>query len=181
MRKVALAVCFMLLKSGGVLPQSLFDAAGELLPLLCSNLDDNEISPRMMCCLCVAVILERLKGAFSSQSLSEMYPMLLKRLDDSHDQVRLAICKTLEIFFTCAPKMNYSSTLLDYSLDQLFVHLDYKESTIQGGVYEVIKVVAEVNRELTLKKAESAKHTHRNVGLINKLIGEIQGFELLDE
>ena len=181
-RKVALAVCYGLLKSGGALPQSLFDVAGELLPLLCSNLDDHEVSPRMMACMCVTVILERLRGAFAAQSLSEMYPLLLKRLDDSSDQVRLAICTTLESFFQCAPKENYNSTLLDYSLDQLFVHLDDRDADIQQGAFNVIKIISEhCNRELVMRKAESARHTHRDEKIINRLTTECQGFEVLSE
>ena len=181
-RKVALAVCFGLLKSGGALPQSLFDVASELLPLLCSNLDDSDVSPRMMSCMCITVILERLKGAFAAQSLSEMYPLLLKRLDDSSDQVRLAIFTTLESFFQCAPKENYNSTLLDYSLDQLFVHLDDRDSNIQEGALSVIKVISEhCSRELVMRKADSAKHTHRDEKIINRLTTECQGFEVISE
>ena len=178
-RKVALAVCFGLLKAGGALPQSLFDVAGELLPLICSNLDDHETSPRLMACMSIAVILERLKGAFGDQALSEMYPKLLKRLDDSNDQVRVAVCSTLEIFFQCAHKSCYNSTLLDYSLDQLFVHLDDKDPEIQNAVLPVIVAVAGIKKDLVLKKAGSCRHSHRNVSMIDKLVVEVEGFEIL--
>ena len=108
-----------------------------------------------------------------------MYPKLLKRLDDSSDQVRVTVCSTLESFFNCANKNSYSSTLVDYSLDQLFVHLDDKDQAIQEAVLPVIRAVAAISKEVTLKKAESSKHSHRNVAAIDKLIGEIQGYEIL--
>lgn len=178
-RKVALAVCFGLLKAGGTITQSLFDITGELLPLLCSNLDDHETSPRLMACMSITVVLERLKGSFGDQVLSEMYPNLLKRLDDSSDQVRIAICSTLVSFFSCANKSCYSSTLLEYSLDQLFVHLDDKDPAIQNAVLPVLVAVADIKKDLVLKKAENCRHSHRNVSMINKLLAEVEGFEIL--
>jgi hypothetical protein len=177
---VTLAVCYALLKCGGTLPQYLFEVAGELVPLLCSHLDDNDLSSRHMACLCINMILERLKGAFSDQAVSELYPKLLKRLDDSHDLIRIAICSTLQSFFQCAPKCNYSSTLLDYSLDQLFVHLDDSDRLIQEAAYSVIISISEINKDLALKKAEKNRHNLRDISLLDKLIGDIQGFQILN-
>ena len=88
-RKVALAVCHGLLRAGATLGESVFKAAPHLVPLLASNLDDMEASPRAMACMCLQVCFQRLKGAFGSEAVHELYPKLLKRLDDSSDQVCL--------------------------------------------------------------------------------------------
>jgi hypothetical protein len=48
-----------------------------------------------------------LRGAFGEQAVHELYPKLLKRLDDSSDQVRLAACATIEMFLQCAPPKAY--------------------------------------------------------------------------
>lgn len=162
------------------MPQSVFEVAPELVPLLCSNLDDHESTPRVMVCMCLQVIFERLKGAFGEQSVSEVYPILIKRLDDSSDQVRLAICPTLESFFRCAPKRAYSSTCVGYMLDQLFVHLDDGDSQIQEAVKATILTVAkEIGSTTVLKKAEAAKDTHRSVTQLESLIAEIRGYEVI--
>jgi hypothetical protein len=75
-RKVALALCYGILKAGAVQSETLFSTAGELVPLIVSHLDDSEVTPRQMACLCVTVLFERLRGAFSEQSIHEIYPKL---------------------------------------------------------------------------------------------------------
>ena len=65
-----------------------------------------------------------LPGALGEQPVSELYPSLLKRLDDSSDDVRYAVCKTFRSFFGAAPATAFRGTCIDYTLDQLFVHLD---------------------------------------------------------
>jgi len=97
-RKVALAVCHGLMKAGAARTEALAAAAPELVPLLCSNLDDMDETARLMSCLCLRVMFERLRGAFGEQAVHELYPKLLKRLDDSSDAVRAAICGTLDMF-----------------------------------------------------------------------------------
>ena len=49
------------------------------------------------------------RGSFGDQAVHELYPKLLKRLDDSSDQVRVAVCATLEMFLQSAPKQCYRS------------------------------------------------------------------------
>ena len=39
--------------------------------------------------------------------MHELYPKLLKRLDDSSDGVRIVVCGTLESFLQCAAKQHY--------------------------------------------------------------------------
>ena len=76
MRKVALALCYGILKAGAVLPETLFSTASQLVPLVVSHLDDTEVTPRQMACLCATVLFERLRGVFSEQSIHEIYPKL---------------------------------------------------------------------------------------------------------
>ena len=52
-RKVALAVSFGLMKAGAAKAEALAAAAPELVPLLCSNLDDHDETARLMSCLCL--------------------------------------------------------------------------------------------------------------------------------
>jgi hypothetical protein len=42
------------------------------------------------------------RGSFGDQSIYEIYHKLLKRLDDSSDNIRKAMCKTLCSFLLCA-------------------------------------------------------------------------------
>jgi hypothetical protein len=63
--------------------------APALLPVLKTDLDDFDASTRELCCLSLGLMFEALPGALSEQPVHELYPSLLKRLDDSADPVRL--------------------------------------------------------------------------------------------
>jgi len=181
-RKVALATCYGILKAGAVKPDTLFNTASELVPLIVSHLDDNDLSPRQMSCLCITVLFERLRGAFSEQSIREMYPKLLSRLDDSSDTIRVGICHALVMFLQCGThKKFYSGTTIDYTLDQLFIHLDDPDPEIQQAVFKVIIQASEIDKQLVLKKAERNVNSHRTPTMCNKVIFEVSGMEILQE
>lgn len=67
--------------------------------------------------------------------MHQLYAEILKRLDDSNDTVRKAACQTFSMFLRAAPKEHFQGTIIDYSLDCLFVHLDDSDAGIQVGVY----------------------------------------------
>ena len=131
------------------------------MPLLATNSDDHDTSARQLSCLCLAIMFERLRGGFGDQAVRDLYPKLLKRLDDSVDEIRKISCGMLKSFLLCASPECYRGTMIDYTLDQLFVHLDDPDASIQAAVYEVIVAAAEIDKALVEKKAECAKLSHR--------------------
>ena len=133
-----------------------------------------ETTPRQISCLCLAVLFDRLKGSFGDQALREIYPKLIARLDDSSDSVRKAICKTMVMFLQCSTKKeDYKGTMIDYILDQLFIHLDDPDTEIQNAVFEVILKAAEIDKSLVLKKANGNRINHRNTDSCDKVIEEV--------
>ena len=181
-RKVALATAYGLLKAGATRAESLARSATDLVPLVVSNLDDMESTPRQIACLCLTVLFERLRGAFGDNAVREMYPKLIARLDDSNDAVRISACATLQMFLQCAHKSYFSGTTIDYILDQLFIHLDDPDPAIQEAVLPVIVIAANhIDKDLVVKKAENSKNSHRSSALCNRLLVDVQGFEILDD
>ena len=106
----------------------------------------------------------------------------MARLDDSNDQVRIAICGALVMFFQCgAHKRCFSHTTVDYSLDQLFIHLDDPDPAVQNAVFAVIVTAAGLDKALVLKKANANRANHRSPLLCDRLVVEVQGFEILED
>ena len=171
-RKVTLAITHALLRAGSVDPRTLYESAGELVPLLCSQLDDSETSMRHIASLSLCVVFERLKGAFGPQAISEMYPLLVKRFDDSNDEVRMSVIKAVAMFMQASIPGAFSGTCLDYTLDQLFIHLDDGDERIQEACYATIMTAASLPpnpnghsmpaKELVKKKATSQRGSHRS-------------------
>ena len=103
-------------------------------------------------------------------------------LDDSEshsdDVIRVAVCATFKSFMTCAPKDAYRGTMIDYTLDQLFIHLDDSDPNIQKSIFDVITHIAEhVDAALVLKKAKDNIQSHRTpvmcdtvIRAVNKLV-----------
>ncbi|KAJ1431238.1 armadillo-type protein [Ochromonadaceae sp. CCMP2298] len=180
-RKVALALAYGILKAGAVKSDTLFKTAAELVPLIVSHLDDSEVTPRQMAVLCVTVIFERLRGSFSEQSVHEIYPKLVARLDDSSDSVRVAVCGAFVQFFQCADVRCYSSTTLDYTLDQLFLHLDDPEPTLQQAVLGALLQAAKLDKALVLRKAERNRSNHRTPLMCDRVVVEVTGVEILED
>ena len=89
----------------------------------------------------------------SSEPVHELYPSLLKRLDDSSDDVRYAICRTLKAFLGAAPPDAFSGTTLDYTLDQLLLHLDDSDPAMQDLVFKVLTAALAVDKGRVAKKA----------------------------
>ena len=69
----------------------------------------------------------------------------------------------------------YSGTALDYTLDQLFIHLDDPDPAIQAVVYDVVRVGAALNKDLVWKKAHENLATHRTTTMCDRLIKELRG------
>jgi hypothetical protein len=181
-RKVALAVCYGVLKAGAVSTENLFKVAQELVPLLVSHLDDSESTPRQLSCLCLSVFFDRMKQYFSDQSIREIYPKLIARLDDSSDIVRITACSTLEKFLQCGVNKNcYTGTLIDYVLDQLFIHLDDGDESIQNSVFNVIVVASNIDKNLVVKKAHENRVSHRTTKMCDRVLFEVEGFEILND
>ena len=107
----------------------------------------------------------------------------MSRLDDSNDQVRIAICGALIMFVQCgAHRQCYSSTTVDYTLDQLFIHLDDPDPAIQQAVLQaIVQVATSLDKNAVLKKAEKNRTCHRTPVMCDKVVFEVTGVEILEE
>lgn len=174
-RKVSLASLYSLLKAGSVKFETLFHIAVEIVPILITNLDDNENTLRLLSILNLTVLFERLKGIFSAQSIYEMYPKIISRLDDSHDEVRIASCVMLNKFLLCGVNQNcYQGTIIDYILDQLFIHLDDTNVEVQEAVLSSILTAATINKKLVITKCELNRLSHRTTVYCDRILQKLQ-------
>lgn len=75
----------------------------------------------------------------------------------------------------------FAGTMIDYTLDQLFIHLDDPNPDMQQTVYQVVATCAKIDKALVLKKAAANRGSHRTPDLCDKVTFEVQGFAVLDE
>lgn len=108
-----------------------------LLPQINNLLEDDSRTTRLVSCRVLQHILAICGTSLHPDCLHTMYMDLLKRLDDSSDEVRLAVAKTFVTYFSCFPK-EYDIGLYRAHLEALYrgllVHMDDPDSTIQQAV-----------------------------------------------
>jgi hypothetical protein len=86
----------------------------------------------------------------------------------------------MEVFLKCAPSAHFSGTTLDYTLDQLFIHLDDPEHSVQKAVSQVIVVAASIDKGLVIKKARLARSNHRTPAMCDAILLDVEGFQVLE-
>lgn len=128
-------------------------------------------------------------------TVGDLYGELLKRLDDSSDAIRVAICSTLTEFLGTAPVERFRGTIADYTADCLFIHLDDTNVEVQvrmhahgcarparltqsrtcartraqDSVMAVLKRLAGMYPDVVAKKAREARERHRSPALCDEL------------
>jgi len=115
----------------------------------------------MIACLVLACLLNDMQAEITAEQLREVYPEMLKRLDDSNDKIRTVVCEALSVFFKCLPP-KWSRSLYEYILRTLFVHLDDPNPEIQQGIYGVLEAAVHQDYAAFIgeAKAAAAKSAH---------------------
>ena len=173
-RKVAMACTYTLLRQGLASKSCLFQTAPQILPVLKSCLDDEDAKTRQLVCLAFQYLFVALPKALSDEPIQELYPELLKRLDDSNDLVRQAGCATfIEFLQAISNKTLFQGTPIEYSLDCFFVHLDDPNPTIQEAVFKAIQALIPFDSAQVLKKAKEHRVRHRTPTYCDTLIQQL--------
>ncbi|POM78944.1 Hypothetical protein PHPALM_3461 [Phytophthora palmivora] len=141
-----------------------------MLPVLKSSMDDSDAKTRQLVCLALQYLFVALPGCLGEEPVHQLYAEILKRLDDSNDTVRKAACQTFITFLKAAPKEHFRGTIIDYTLDCLFVHLDDLEVDIQEAVFDVLKETVSIDAPRLAKKAEENRTRHHSPRYCDQLL-----------
>ncbi|KAJ3600692.1 hypothetical protein NHX12_031670 [Muraenolepis orangiensis] len=144
-----------------MLAKLLLDAANSLDS---QGLDEDSPSARLFACRSLSILL-RLVGT-----------KLLKRLDDSSDQVRSLALKTLGLWLTLLC-VDYNAQLyaahLELLFQQLLLHLDDPDSSVQEQVLGVLKAGSRVHPALLEREIQAARDKQRSPVYCDRLLQHI--------
>eukprot|EP00752_Nemacystus_decipiens_P002612 g2445.t1 len=169
-RKVAIAVLYTALRGNKIGVEAVYSSAEQLLPVVKTNLEDHEATTRQMSCLSLEMMFRMIPGALGEEPVRLIYPELLKRLDDSNDTVRMAVCGTIAAFFRATAPQNVRGSVLTYSSEQLLVHLDDQDERMQRAVFAVLEVAASIDPASVSKLAAEARSSHRTPKYCDRLV-----------
>jgi dynein assembly factor 5, axonemal len=119
------------------------------------------------------VFLKKLIGYLQDEMDREdyitIYPELLKRLDDAQDGIRIESTHALEQFFEKLPDP-WSSSLYEYTIKAVFIHLDDPSTEIQKRITSVLEKGSRVQTEDFLRIADECLSKHSHPVLVKNLI-----------
>ena len=127
-RTAAVSAFWSMLKSNLLTQTHLKGVQENLTKQLLSCIDDDVCATRLISCNCLNFLLTvGGQECFDVDQLHALYTDLLKRLDDSSDELRLAVTQTFLTYFTLFPK-DYNVQLYKAHLQALYrgllIHLD---------------------------------------------------------
>ncbi|XP_014839107.1 PREDICTED: dynein assembly factor 5, axonemal [Poecilia mexicana] len=164
-RTSALSCLLALLHGGAVTPGQLLSLEEKLSPLVLSALDEDSQMSRLLACRSLSATLQLVGTSLHHEALNKIYPELLKRLDDSSQEVRSAALRAVALWLSsltggydpelCAPH-------LQLLFQQLLLHLDDPDSSVQDQVLEVLKNGSSVHPSLLQREAEAVRDKHRS-------------------
>ena len=106
-------------------------------------------------------MLEFMGGDMEREGFQEIYPELLKRLDDAQDGIRVETCKAFEVFFEHVPDP-WSSSLYSYTIKQIFIHIDDPNTQIQNAITSLLQKGCTVQTEdfIEIARENETKFQH---------------------
>eukprot|EP00049_Salpingoeca_infusionum_P015144 m.290894 g.290894 ORF g.290894 m.290894 type:complete len:854 (+) comp15821_c0_seq2:292-2853(+) len=155
LRQASTSCLLALLYSKLITLEHLREPMTELEPLLISLMEDESVQTRLITMQTLQLLIPLYKPAFIGSYagydlLHQLYPALLKRLDDSNNDVRLEVCRCFIPYFGCMHKGDgYDVQLYRAHTEAIFsgmlIHLDDENPEMQQGVYAALEAAADVN------------------------------------
>jgi dynein assembly factor 5 len=172
--------------------------ASDILPTLCSNVDDDEQTTRQHCLSTLIFVLE-VPGIWNADAFKKLYPELLKRMDDAKDQVRIHTASVWAAFFPAVKTWMGSVALLkgpedegklttvkdgqvielgldrghyETIIDGLLIHLDDPDQNVQEAVCLALLAGKQNVFDATLlhEKVHNAFGKHKSRLFLDRLI-----------
>ncbi|KAF0032693.1 hypothetical protein F2P81_014983 [Scophthalmus maximus] len=121
----------------------------KLRPQVLSALDEDSQMGRLFACRSVSTILKLIGNSLHPDALNKFYPELLKRLDDSSEEVRGVALQAIGHWLSNLTK-DYDPELcaphLQLLFQQLLLHLDDPDASVQDRVLDEIESASDFKR-----------------------------------
>ncbi|KAG8006970.1 Dynein assembly factor 5 [Nibea albiflora] len=175
-RTSALSCLLALLHGGAITPGQLLCLEEKLIPLVLSALDEDSQMGRLLACRSLSTTVRLIGTSLHPEALNKIYPELLKRLDDSSDEVRSVALHALGLWLTSLTKdynPEFCTPHLQFLFQQLLVHLDDPDSSVQEQVLDVLRKGSLVHPTLLRREVEAVRDKQRSPLYCDQLLQHI--------
>nr|XP_028561739.1 dynein assembly factor 5, axonemal isoform X1 [Podarcis muralis] len=173
-RTTAVSCLWALIYSELLSPEEMLKAEDVLMPKIVATLEEDSKMTRLMSCRIISIFLD---GCIKQFELSKIYPELLKRLDDSSHEVRLAAANALLSWFKCInndEKKALLKTNIEFLYQELLVYLDDPDQNIQSAVLDILKEGGVLYPDSLAKEIEAVVRKHRSPAYCDQLLLHIE-------
>ena len=141
---------------------------GELLPQIGAALEEDYYADtRAAACHALAMLLERCGDRLTDEHRRYVYPELLKRMDDSRDEIRVMCAGVVAAFFRSMP-WDYDETNVGYLLKGFLIHMDDPNPDVQEAVCRALEVAAAKKPDAVRESVRAARDTHRGRAYLDR-------------
>ncbi|KAK7940376.1 hypothetical protein WMY93_003702 [Mugilogobius chulae] len=176
-RTAAISCVLALLHGEAITPAQVLCVEDKLSPKVLLALEEDSQMARLLACRCVSTLLRIVGPSLHSEALNKIYPDLLKRLDDSSEEVRAVALEALGLWVSSLSK-DYSPELctshLQLLFQQLLLYLDDPDSAVQDQVLEILKKGCVLHPSLLKTETEAVKDKQRCPVYCERLLQHIQ-------
>ncbi|XP_037647643.1 dynein assembly factor 5, axonemal-like isoform X1 [Sebastes umbrosus] len=175
-RTSALSCLLALLHGGALTPGQLLCLEEKLSPQVLSALEEDSQMGRLLACRSLSAILRLIGTSMHPEALNKIYPALLKRLDDSSEEVRSVALQAVGLWLSSLTK-EYNPELfaphLQLLFQQLLLHLDDPDGSVQDKVLEILKKGSSVHPALLKTETEAVRDKQRSPLYCDQLLQHI--------
>ncbi|KAH3861633.1 dynein axonemal assembly factor 5-like [Dreissena polymorpha] len=176
-RTTAVSCAWALLQSGVLTIDRLEPVLDYFITQMLACMEDDNKGTRLVACRVMTRTFDLAGGRVNQDRLHNMYLELLKRLDDSSDEIRLTVAKTFLAYLDCFEKA-YDVQLYRAHLEAMYkgllVHLDDPDERIQEAILGVLKKAGSLLPGMLLQEVQGSKHKHRSDQYCEELIAYLQ-------
>nr|XP_023666379.1 dynein assembly factor 5, axonemal isoform X1 [Paramormyrops kingsleyae] len=176
-RSAALTCLLALLQGGALTWHQLVGVQDRLMPHILAALDEDSQLSRLMACRSISALQTLAGKQLHPDTLNKIYPELLKRLDDSSEEVRAEALGALGRWLSCLGREYDPQAFqphLELLFQQLLLHLDDPDGAVQDAVLEVLKSASTVHPALLRHNVEAVRDKHRNPSHCDRLLRHIR-------
>ena len=133
-----------------------------LLPGVFSAMEEDYYAEtRKAACYALDGVLATAGCDLGDEKRRSIYPEILKRMDDSRDDVRVAAARCARRFFLNACPVDWDETNCVYFLKPLAVHMDDPNESVRNAVLDAFLAAAGKKLAVVIEALTPAKETHR--------------------
>jgi dynein assembly factor 5 len=145
----------------------------DILLILKSTLEDDwDPELRFLSLHVLKCLLTLCKDNINDIQLVDLYPHILKRLDDSQDTNRILACEVFTIFFIICQKVRISEGTYEFILKTAFIHLDDPNENVRRAVFNFLKEACNVkpHKETFKRIVDSNKNAFVHKSILKEFI-----------